>query len=286
VSEQNKRLVREITDVIWNNRGLDRIPPTGNSQHPNYDVALGEQLIHDVYYAVYNGKAWEQTLLIITYDEHGGCYDHVAPPLGAVPSYNSPGEYGFDFKRFGVRVPTIIVSPLIAPGTIFRVPADTMPLDHTSILKTVEKRWGLNPLTARDAAAPDVGDVLTVNTPRADDPLKGVKVPQASGKDPAKGQPSHLQQVHAELVAQLPVQDRHGHRIPAMAELRTSADYKAYIQSRTAAWKKSRKASAEFNTRSSNKRRTKKPVTHGRKEEIVMRKDSSCRDENHQSRSH
>jgi phospholipase C len=235
--------------------------PTGNSQHPNYDVALGEQLIHDVYYAVYNGKAWEQTLLIITYDEHGGCDDHVAPPLGAVPPDNTPGEYGFDFKRFGVRVPTIIVSPLIAPGTIFRVPAGTMPLDHTSILKTVEKRWGLPPLTARDAAAPDIGDVLTLNNARTDDPLKGVKVPQASGKDPAKGQPSHLQQVHAELVAQLPVQDKHGNRIPPAAELRTSADYKAYIQSRTAAWKKSRKARAEFNTRSTKKRGAKK-TTH------------------------
>ena len=162
--------------------------PTGNSQHPNYDVALGEQLIHDVYYAVYNGKAWEQTLLIITYDEHG-CYDHVAPPLGAVPPDNTPGEYGFDFKRFAVCVPTVIVSPLVAPGTIFRVPAGTTPLDHTSILKTVEKRWELHALTARDAAAPDVGDVLTLNTARTDDPLQGVKVPQASGKDPAKGQP-------------------------------------------------------------------------------------------------
>ena len=53
---------------------------TGNSQHPNYNVALGEQLIHDVYYALRNGPAWSQTLLIITYDEHGGCYDHVPPP--------------------------------------------------------------------------------------------------------------------------------------------------------------------------------------------------------------
>ncbi|HEX7359931.1 MAG TPA: alkaline phosphatase family protein, partial [Bryobacteraceae bacterium] len=52
---------------------------SGNSQHPNYNVALGEKLIHDVYYALRNGPAWNQTLLIITYDEHGGCYDHVPP---------------------------------------------------------------------------------------------------------------------------------------------------------------------------------------------------------------
>src|SRR6202789_4396454 len=67
---------------------------TGNSQHPNYNVALGEQLIHDVYYALRNGPGWNQTLLIITYDEHGGCYDHVPPPLGAVPPDSSKGEYG------------------------------------------------------------------------------------------------------------------------------------------------------------------------------------------------
>ena len=56
---------------------------TGNSQHPNNNVTLGEDLIHKVYYALRNGPAWNSTLLIITYDEHGGCYDHVAPPLGA-----------------------------------------------------------------------------------------------------------------------------------------------------------------------------------------------------------
>src|ERR1700721_2604366 len=144
---------------------------TGNSQHPNYNVALGEQLIHDVYYALRNGPAWNQTLLIITYDEHGGCYDHVPPPLGAVPPDNSAGEYGFDFTRFGPRVPTVLVSPLIAPGTVFRVAANATPLDHTSILKTVEQGWNLPSLTARDAAAVDVGAVLTLKTARTDDPL-------------------------------------------------------------------------------------------------------------------
>lgn len=230
----------------------------GNSQHPNYDVALGEQLIHDVYYALYNSKAWNQTLLIITYDEHGGCYDHVAPPSGAVPPDDTPGEFGFDFKRFGIRVPAVLVSPLIAPGTVFRVPEGTMPLDHTSILKTVEKRWGLTALTARDAAAPDVGDVLTLSKARTDDPLKGVKVPTASGKDPAKGHPSHLQQVHAELVSQLPVQNKQGERVHQKPNLRTSAEHTAYIRARTAAWKASRKAQAASGGKSAKKSAAKK----------------------------
>jgi phospholipase C len=217
---------------------------TGNSQHPNYNVALGEQLIHDVYYALRNGPNWNQTLLIITYDEHGGCYDHVPPPQGAVPPDNSAGEYGFDFKRFGPRVPTVLVSPLIAAGTVFRVPAGSMPLDHTSILKTLETRWSLPNLTARDAAAPDLSAVLTLTTPRTDDPLAGVVVPVAAGQNPDADKPSHLQQVHAELVSQLPVPDAKGGTHHTMPELKTNADYSNYIRTRTAEWKAAKAAAA------------------------------------------
>ena len=208
---------------------------SGNSQHPNYDVALGEQLIHDVYYALHGSPAWARTLLIITYDEHGGCYDHVPPPGGAVPPDSSVGEFGFDFTRFGVRVPAVLVSPLIARGTVFRT-TGPVPFDHTSILKTVEARWQLPALTARDAAAPDVGDVLTLTEPRTDDPLAGVAVPVSAGNNPAAGTPSHIQQVHARLVSQLPVPPESG----GLLQLRTERDYHEYIRSRTEAWQASR----------------------------------------------
>jgi len=214
---------------------------TGNSQHPNYNVALGEQFIHDVYYALRNGPAWNQTLLIITYDEHGGCYDHVPPPQGATPPDNSVGEYGFDFKRFGVRVPTVLVSPLIPAGTVFRVAADVTPLDHTSILKTVETRWDLSPLTARDAAAASIGDVLTLTAPRSDDPIAGVAVPVATQTNPDADKPSHLQQIHAQLVSQLPLPDDQGRMFHTMPPLKTRQDYRNYIYSRTEAWRASRK---------------------------------------------
>ncbi|MGD0557080.1 MAG: alkaline phosphatase family protein [Streptosporangiaceae bacterium] len=174
---------------------------SGNSQHPNYDVALGEQLIHDVYEAVRSGPGWEQTLLVITYDEHGGCYDHVPPPWGATPPDSSVGEFGFDFTRFGPRVPTVLVSPLIASGTVYRVPASGVPLDHTSILKTIEQRWSLSSLTARDAAAPGFGDVLTLTTPRTDDVLAGVTVPVSGAASPAAGTVSHLEGIREELIA-------------------------------------------------------------------------------------
>jgi phospholipase C len=184
---------------------------TGNSQHPNYDVALGEQLIHDVYEALRAGPGWPGTLLVITYDEHGGCFDHVPPPWGAVPPDSDAGEFSFGFDRFGVRVPTVLVSPLIAPGTVYRAPAGGTPLDHTSILKTVEQRWNLPTLTARDAAAPGFGDVLTLTTPRTDDVLASVAVPVSSGPGPAASTVSHLEEIHADLVSrQYPAGTREG----------------------------------------------------------------------------
>jgi phospholipase C len=208
---------------------------TGNSQHPNYDVALGEQLILDTYRAVHDGPGWARTLLIITYDEHGGCYDHVAPPDGAVPPDGTAGEFGFDFTRFGPRVPTVLVSPLIEAGSVFRVPAGGTPLDHTSILATVRHRWALPPLTARDAAAPDVAAVLTLAAPRTDDPLAGVTAPPASALPAALAEtPSHLQRVQADLASRLIVQGHTDGETPP--GLRTSADYDHYITARTDAW--------------------------------------------------
>ncbi|GLQ90196.1 alkaline phosphatase family protein [Dyella flagellata] len=212
----------------------------GNSQHPNYDVALGEQFIHDVYYALRNSPQWNQTLLIITYDEHGGCYDHVSPPTNAVPPDSSAGEYGFDFKRFGPRVPTLLISPLIPAGTVFRASGAT-PFDHTSILKTAQLRWSLPALTARDAAAPDVGNVLSLHTPRKDDPLAGVAVPQSKGTNPSTNKPSHLQQVYAELAAHLPMPDPAPGAQPGIAKLKTADDYDRYIKERVAGWKARRK---------------------------------------------
>jgi phospholipase C len=215
---------------------------TGNSQHPNYDVSLGEALIQQVYEALRGGPGWDQTLLIITYDEHGGLYDHVAPPTNAVAPDNSVGEFGFDFTRFGVRVPAVLVSPLIAPGTIFSAPAGGTPIDHTSVLKTIELRWGLPALTARDAAAPDLGDVLTLATPRTDDPIAGVVAPTSSGQNPAANEVSHLQQLHAQMIADLPVPDQELIGKPVLPNQHTPADFHGYVAARTSVWQAARDA--------------------------------------------
>ncbi len=215
---------------------------TGNSQHPNYDVALGEALIQQVYEAVRGGPGWDQTLLVITYDEHGGLYDHVSPPTNAVAPDDSVGEFGFDFTRFGVRVPAVLVSPLIAAGTIFNVPVGSTPIDHTSVLKTIEVRWGLPALTRRDAAAPDLGDVLTLAAPRADDPLTGVVAPPAASANPAAGEVSHMQQLQAQMVADLPVPDEQLVGAPALPNQTTPADFDNYIATRTSTWRSARDA--------------------------------------------
>jgi phospholipase C len=195
----------------------------GNSQHPNYNMALGEQLLLDTYRAVRDSPAWDKTLLVITYDEHGGCYDHVSPPWGATPPDDSTGEYGFDFTRFGPRVPTVLVSPLIPAGTVFRATEGT--LDHTSVLATIEKRWGIDPLTRRDAAAPDLAPVLSLTETRTDDPLQGVSAPTApTNPTGLVVLPSHLQQVHAALIA-----DRTGIEQHDVRELRTADDYQRFI---------------------------------------------------------
>jgi phospholipase C len=183
----------------------------GNSQHPNYDVAKGEQFLHEIYYTLYGSPVWEKCMLIITYDEHGGCYDHVPPPTGAVPPDNCVGQFGFDFKRFGPRVPTVIVSPRIAAGTVHRVPESTTPFDHTSILATLEIRFDLTPLTARDAAAPHIGNVITLDEPRTDDPLSSVAPPK-SGTYEGDNSADHLQHLYADIHSELPIKDAEGYR--------------------------------------------------------------------------
>lgn len=146
-----------------------------NDQHPPHDINAGEAFLHAIWTAVSTSAAFAKTLLVITYDEHGGCYDHVLPPFGATPpdESSSPGDQGFGFDRFGVRVPTVLVSPRIAPGTVFRSGTGT-PFDHTSILATLRDWLPIGKAdmlgSARIAAAPTLDPVLTLGTPRTDVP--------------------------------------------------------------------------------------------------------------------
>ncbi len=147
----------------------------GNSQHPSDDVARGEALVKQVYEAIRQSPHWESSLLVITYDEHGGFYDHVPPPPGVPPGdVTDPANngHGFRFDQLGARVPTVVVSPWIPDVR----PADQESggcnivdhtrYDHSSLLATVERLYGLPSLTARDAQANDFLHLLSAPAPR------------------------------------------------------------------------------------------------------------------------
>lgn len=155
--------------------------PTGrwlwaNDQHPPHDVRHGEHLIADVYEALRQSTLWPGVLMVVTYDEHGGFYDHVFPKAATPPTSTPSSSELFRFDRLGVRVPAIVISPMVERGALDR-DADGEPTvrDHTSVLATIEKRFGLRPLSDRDAAAPALDTLLTRATPRlseADAPMR------------------------------------------------------------------------------------------------------------------
>jgi phospholipase C len=130
------------------------------SQENPQDMVVGEAFMAQVVRAVLTSPAWLQTLLVITYDEHGGYYDHVPPPVALAPDAIAPvvaiGESAYDgFHRYGFRVPNVVVSPYAVPGGATHVLHD-----HTSILAMVERKWNLPALTFRDANANDLTDFL------------------------------------------------------------------------------------------------------------------------------
>jgi phospholipase C len=125
-----------------------------NSQHPDFAVDAGEALIAQVYSAIRNSPLWNDTLLLIVYDEHGGLFDHVTPPnLTPDPQYPDippTKDFGFRFDRLGVRVPAVFVSPRIKAGTILH-----QQFDHCSIVATVRKLFCIDqtPFNWREAQA-------------------------------------------------------------------------------------------------------------------------------------
>jgi phospholipase C len=152
------------------NYGNDILPPQnykcGNSQHPLDDITRGERLIKSVYETIRNSPHWNDSLLIITYDEHGGFYDHVSPPSAVPPgdSITDPdnNHNNFKFDQLGVRVPAVIVSPRIPRGLI-----DHRVYDHTSVLRTVEEVFDLEHLTDRDVMARSLTSLLSLSEERS-----------------------------------------------------------------------------------------------------------------------
>jgi phospholipase C len=142
----------------------DALEPISGSEEAPQDVAFGERWAFDVIRLVIDSPVWPRTLLIYTYDEHGGYYDHVPPPAAippdAIKPNLAPGDAPGGYDIYGPRVPAIVVSPYSRAHAVSNTEHD-----HTSILATIEAKWNLPALTHRDANANPVWDLLDLTTP-------------------------------------------------------------------------------------------------------------------------
>jgi len=146
----------QLRDVSWidpNFVDLKVLDPNSNDDHPPSDVRAGQGLVLETYEALVNSPNWKDTLLIVTYDEHGGFYDHVVPP--PVPA-GDPGKY----KTLGVRVPALVIGPRVKRGACHEV------FEHTSLIATILRRFAADPegaiakMPGRVHGAPHLGALL------------------------------------------------------------------------------------------------------------------------------
>jgi len=160
----------DLPSVSWIDPNFLDVPDgtkIATDDHPPGNVCRGQQFVANIYNLLCASPAWWRTLFIITYDEHGGFYDHVTPPgtpssVGAPPAPGGPPDDDPSLERYGVRVPAFVISPWVQPGSVSNVV-----FDHTSMLATVLRRFcqgsdGTVPsLSTRTDKANDVGAVLS-----------------------------------------------------------------------------------------------------------------------------
>jgi phospholipase C len=143
---------------------------TGNDDHPHADVRSGDAFLAQAFHAVSHGPSWSTTVFVVTYDEWGGFFDHVAPPRATAANGVDPDLINGK-ALLGFRVPSIVASPWSRSedrGEGHDEPRVSHAVtDHTSILKLIEWRWGLPPLTARDGSSDvrNLAEVLAFHDP-------------------------------------------------------------------------------------------------------------------------
>ncbi len=152
----------------------------GNDYHAPCNMDTAEEYVQGIYQSLTaNKEAWNKTLFVITFDEHVGLFDHVSPPAAAPPwgaDADKPDyirlQDGFKFNRYGARVPTLLISPYIKKGTVFRSTSG-VPYDHTSLISTILKWVGAEEkkkeFGVRTTQAPTFENVVTLDTPRNDE---------------------------------------------------------------------------------------------------------------------
>lgn len=174
-----------------------------NDQHPSHSVILGEALMQKVYEELRQSSSWEKSALLLTYDEHGGFYDHVPTPLHGVPNPDNKdcSPTNFNFQRLGVRVPTILISPWVDRAVISKPKGYTFSpqskFEHSSWIATLTRMLGLAPnLTKRTEWAAPFDYLFSRSSPRNDTPTHLPSIHKASFNAymaARETQPEHLQ---------------------------------------------------------------------------------------------
>ena len=153
----------DLPSFVWIDPGSGG---SGLDEHPDNNIQTGAAYVKTIIDALMNSPAWHDSIFILAYDEGGGLYDHVPPftvvPPDATPPQLGPNDLPGDFTLSGFRVPFIVLSPFVKPHFVSHVNRDL-----TSILKLVETRFNLPPLTARDAAADDMTEFFDFINPPA-----------------------------------------------------------------------------------------------------------------------
>lgn len=159
----------ELPQVSWidpNFVDLKVLESNSNDDHPPSDIRAGQAFVYSVYDALRRSPNWEDTLLIVTYDEHGGFYDHVTPP--PLPADDPSG-----FRTYGLRVPALFAGPRVRRQVLHGPPAGGTPYDHGSLSKTILLAFADDPAAALEAMpvrvqrAPHLGGIL-LDAPRTD----------------------------------------------------------------------------------------------------------------------
>jgi phospholipase C len=138
----------------------------GNDDHPPRHPIRGQAFLASIYAALAASPQWNNSMMLVTYDEHGGFFDHVAPPLAV----DDRADQGFD--QLGFRVPMVAAGPYVKQGHLSSVVRD-----HTSVIKHLSGMFGLEPLTARAAAAEDLSELIDQDRLAAFDPAPPAEMP-------------------------------------------------------------------------------------------------------------
>jgi phospholipase C len=195
---------------------------TGNDDHPHADLRKGERFLSEIVTALAASPKWKNTVLVINRDEWGGFFDHVAPPRVIAPN-NVDTDLVDGKALLGCRVPTLIVSPFTR-GNSAKPTINALTFDHTSVLKLIEWRWDLEPLTSRDASDEIANMALALNFSSVDATVPTLPYIADPGLDPC-----FLQDIFdLDKTTGQPVVNRQ--RALAFAEQRhmTSADEEVY----------------------------------------------------------